>query len=107
MKSWRRFRVIIPFATFQEIIISVITYKIPVNIRSKCLRLVSKCREIREKAEIRATVLLIVLKSYGMGDRGWADVEIPVGGKQGRIPVCEFLLFVPLSINFSISYVNN
>lgn len=87
--------------------IAIITYKITVNIRSKCLRLVSKCREIRGKAEIRTIVLLIMLKSYSMGDRGWADIEIPVGGKQGRIPVCEFLLSVPLSINFSVNYVNN
>lgn len=41
-----------------------------------------------------------------MGDRGWADVEIPVGGKQDEMPLCEFLLYVSLSINFSKSYVN-
>lgn len=38
-----------------------------------------------------------------MGDRGRAGVEIPVRGKQGKMPVCEFLFFVPLSINFSVS----
>lgn len=70
------------------------------------MRLVSKCREIRGKAEIRTIVLLIVLKSYSMGGRGWANVEIPVGGKQGKIPVCEFLLFVSLSLNFSKSYAS-
>lgn len=70
------------------------------------MRLVSKFREIRGNAEIRTTVFLIVLKSYSMGDREWVNVEIPVVGKQGKIPVCEFLLFVSLSINLSKSYVN-
>lgn len=70
------------------------------------MRLFSKCREIRGKAEIRTIVLLIVLKSYSMGGRGWANVEIPVGGKQGKIPVWEFLLFVSLSLNFSKSYAS-
>lgn len=87
-------------------VISITTYKITVCIRSKCLRQVSKCRESRGKAEIRTIILLIGLKSYSRGDRGWADAEIPVGGKQGKIPVCQFLLSVSLSINFSESYVN-
>ncbi|RLW01813.1 hypothetical protein DV515_00007747 [Chloebia gouldiae] len=35
-----------------------------------------------------------------------ADVEISVGGKQGKIPACQFLFFVSLSINFSKSYLS-
>lgn len=88
MKRWRRFGIIVPFATFQEITISIMSYKITLNIRTKCLRLV--CRGIRGKAEIRTLVLLIMLKSYSMSDRGSADIEIPVVGKEGKMPACEF-----------------
>lgn len=31
-----------------------------------------------------------MLKSYSMSDRASADIEIPVVGKEGKTPACEF-----------------